>query len=112
MVFPSQVLLVVFIVFFAIIKSVFLEQDIQMLMKPEQKDWSNAKAKQYFTIEPPAFNWSVSLKMNSVINVVGRDKFENGKGEMTIKLFSLIPVVNTRNNEKINQGTAILMQLR
>jgi len=87
------------------IQSVFLEQDIQMLMKPEQKEWSSAKAKQYFTIEPPAFNWSVSLKMNPGLNVVGRDKFERGKGEMTIKLFSLIPVVNAKNNEKINQAT-------
>ena len=46
----------------AIIKSVFLEQDLQLLMKPEQKAWSTTKAKQYFTIEPPAFNWLVSLK--------------------------------------------------
>ncbi|MCF6295482.1 MAG: hypothetical protein L3J25_07310 [Flavobacteriaceae bacterium] len=84
--------------------SVYLEQDLQMLMKPEQKDWNNAKAKQYFTIEPPAFNWSVNLKMNPVLNVVGRDKFENGKGEMIIKLLSFIPVVNEKNNRKINQA--------
>lgn len=87
------------------IKSVFLKQDLQMLMKPEQNVWSNAKAEQYFTTEPPAFNWLVSLKMNPLINVVGRDKFENGKGEMTIKLFSLIPVLNARNNKKVNQAT-------
>lgn len=89
----------------ATIKSVFLEQDLQLVMKPEQKAWSHAKAKQYFTIEPPAFNWLVSLKMNPLIHVVGRDKFENGKGAMTIKLFSLIPFVNTKNNEKVNQAT-------
>ena len=87
------------------INNVYLEQDLQIMMKPEQKDWSNAKAKQYFTIEPPAFNWSVNLKMNHFLDVVGRDKFENGQGEMTIKMFSLIPVVNVRNNEKINQAT-------
>ncbi len=87
------------------IKSVFLEQDAQLLLKPEQKEWNNAKAVQYFTIEPPAFNWSVSLKINPLINVVGRDKFESGKGEMTIKLLSLIPVINARNNEKVNQAT-------
>ena len=89
----------------AIIKSVFLEQDLQLLMKPEQKAWSTAKAKQHFTIEPPAFNWLVSLKMNPLMQVVGRDKFENGKGTMTIKLFSLIPIINARNNKKVNQAT-------
>lgn len=87
------------------IKTVFIEQDLGMLMKPEQKEWYDAKAKQYFTTSPPAFNWSVSLKMFPLMNVAGRDKFENGKGEMTIKLFSLIPVVNVGDNEKINQAT-------
>lgn len=87
------------------IKSVFLEQDLQMLMKPEQKVWSNAKAKQYFTTEPPAFNWSVNLKINPLIHVVGRDKFEHGIGEMTIKLCSLIPVVNVKNHKKVNAAT-------
>ncbi|MEB8330512.1 hypothetical protein OO009_14210 [Flavobacteriaceae bacterium KMM 6897] len=87
------------------IKSVFLEHDAQIVLKPEQKDWNTAKTKQYFTIEPPAFNWSVNLKMNPLINVVGRDKFENGKGEMTMKIFSLIPVVNAKNNKRINQAT-------
>lgn len=85
--------------------NVYLEQDLQMLMKPEQKEWSNAKAKQYFTIEPPAFNWSVNLKMNALVDVVGRDKFENGQGEMMIKMFSLFSVVNAKNDEKINQAT-------
>jgi hypothetical protein len=87
------------------IETVFLEQEAQILMTPEQKEWSYAEAKQHFTIEPPAFNWSVNLKMNSVINVVGRDKFMNGKGEMIIKLFSTIPMVNERHNDKIDQAT-------
>jgi len=85
--------------------AVYLEQDLQMLLKPDQKEWTNAQAKQYFTINPPAFNWSVKLKMNPLINVVGRDKFERGKGEMMIKVFSIIPVVNAKNNEKISQAS-------
>ncbi|QYJ67940.1 DUF6920 family protein [Flavobacterium litorale] len=87
-----------------IIYNIYLEQDLQMLMKPEQKDWNNGKAKQYFTTKSPAFNWSVNLKVNSLLNIVGRDKFENGKGEMIIKLFSLFSMANTKNNEKINQA--------
>ncbi|MGB3343214.1 MAG: DUF6544 family protein [Aequorivita sp.] len=87
------------------VRKVYLEQDLQILMKPAQKNWSNGKAKQYFTVDPPAFNWSVNLKMNSMLDVVGRDKFENGKGEMTIKLFSLFSIANTKNNEKVNQAT-------
>jgi hypothetical protein len=87
------------------ISHVYIEQSAQMLMKPEQTDWYNATAKQYFTVEPPAFNWSVSLQMNPFMYVVGRDKFVDGNGEMIIKLFSLIPVVNAKENEKIDQAT-------
>ncbi|RKS55561.1 hypothetical protein BC962_0526 [Gillisia mitskevichiae] len=87
------------------ISSVFLKQDLQILMKPEQKQWSTAKAKQYFTIDPPAFNWCVNLEMKPWIKLVGRDKFEKGKGEMEIKLLSLFPIVNSRNDEKINQAS-------
>ncbi len=85
--------------------NVYLEQDLQMLMKPEQKEWSNAKAKQYFTTDPPAFIWSVNLKMNTLVDLVGRDKFENGHGEMTIKMFSLFSIVNAKNDKKVNQAT-------
>lgn len=85
--------------------SVHLEQEAQMLMKPDQTGWSEAKAEQYFTIEPPAFNWSLNMKMNVVLNVVGRDKFENGRGEMIVKLFSLFPIANAKNNSKIDQAT-------
>ena len=85
--------------------NVYLEQDLQMLMKPGQQEWNKAKARQYFTIEPPAFNWSVKLKMNPFLAVVGRDKFENGQGEMTIKLLSFFSVVDAKNNDKVNQAT-------
>ena len=87
------------------VHNVYLEQEAEMLLKPEQKNWTLAKARQYFTVEPPAFNWSVDLKMNGFIDVTGRDKFENGKGEMLIKLLSLIPVADARNNKKIDQAT-------
>lgn len=87
------------------IQNVYLEQEAQMLMKPDQTEWSQAKAEQSFTVDPPGFIWSVSMKMNPVIPVMGRDRFVNGKGEMLIKLFSVFPVVNAKNSEKIDQAT-------
>lgn len=86
------------------ISNVYLAQDLQLKMKPEQTSWNNGTAEQYFTIQPPAFNWNINTEMNSIF-VVGRDKFVEGKGEMIIKLLSVIPVANAKSNEKINQGT-------
>jgi len=87
------------------VSNVYLVQELQLKMKPEQTDWNSGVAEQYFTIAPPAFNWNINTQMNSFMRVVGRDKFEDGKGEMIIKLLSLIPVADAKNNEKVNQAT-------
>lgn len=88
-----------------IISNVHLVQELQLKMKPEQDDWSEGVAEQYFTVQPPAFNWNINTEMNSILSVVGRDKFENGQGEMIIKLLSIIPVAKAKNSEKVNQAT-------
>jgi len=88
-----------------LVSNVYLVQELQLKLKPEQTSWSNGTAEQYFTIQPPAFNWNINTEMNSILSVVGRDKFEDGKGEMIIKLLSLIPVANAKNDEKVNQAT-------
>ena len=87
------------------ISNVHLVQELKLKMKPEQSEWNNGTAEQYFSVQPPAFNWNITTQMNSILKVAGRDKFENGNGEMTIKLFSLFPVANAKNHEKVNQAT-------
>lgn len=79
-------------------------QIAEMQMKPEQDNWLKATAIQYTTIDNPAFIWSVDVKMNSFLNFQGRDKFDEGKGEMLIKLNSLFNIVNERG-EKLDEGT-------
>lgn len=79
-------------------------QMAEMQMKPEQENWMTATATQYTTIDSPAFIWVVDVKMNSLLNFQGRDKFEDGKGEMLIKMNSFINVVNERG-EKLDEGT-------
>ncbi len=86
------------------VRQLSLTQELRMKMKPEQTAWTNATADQIFTIDTPAFNWSVEMQMNPFMPVTGRDKFEHGKGEMLIKLFSLFPIVKAKNNDKINQS--------
>lgn len=86
------------------IKKVYLTQDIKMKLKPEQKNWNTGQAEQYFTIYPPGFNWSVDLNMNALLSIQGRDRFENGIGEMLMKIVSIFSVVDVKDNEKINQA--------
>jgi hypothetical protein len=69
-------------------------------------DWMPFDAEQYFTIDPPAFVWKASIHTSKLIDIVGRDKYENGKGNMLIKAASLIPIANSSGKE-IDQGTLI-----
>ncbi|MCD4774378.1 MAG: hypothetical protein K8R41_13450 [Bacteroidales bacterium] len=86
------------------INTVWLSQKIRMKMKPGQKDWNEAIAEQYFSVENPAFIWKVKMNMPPFIKITGRDKFINGKGEMLIKMFSILNIVNEKG-EKMDEGT-------
>lgn len=87
------------------VSTVYLTQELELKLKPEQSSWNTGTAEQYFSIDPPAFNWASNIQMNPIIKVVGRDKFTGGKGEMLIKLLSLIPVANAKNDAKVDQAT-------
>ncbi len=86
------------------INTVWLSQKARMKMKPEQKDWNDAVAEQYISAENPAFIWKVKMNMPPFIKITGRDKFVDGKGEMLIKMFSLLNIVNEKG-EKMDEGS-------
>jgi hypothetical protein len=86
-------------------RTVRLRQRGEMRTSPEQA-WMPARAEQYFTIDPPAFVWSVDVTMFHVIPVVGRDSYLGGRGHMLIKAASLVNVVDA-TGPKIDQGTLL-----
>ena len=84
--------------------TVWLKQKAKMKMKPEQESWNEAIAEQYFSIQEPSFVWKVNMNMSPFIKIAGRDKFVDGKGEMLIKMFSMINIVNAKG-PKMDEGT-------
>lgn len=81
-----------------------VKQKALIKMKPEQQDWRSAEAEQYTTMDPPAFVWTVNMEMSPLIKIRGRDKFVDGKGEMLIKMNSLINIVNEKG-PRMDEGT-------
>jgi hypothetical protein len=77
----------------------------EMKLNPDQKEWSKAQVVQYITTSPPGFLWKVKMNMMPIVTVVGRDMFSDGQAAMTIKIASLFPAVNVKNNKKVNQST-------
>jgi hypothetical protein len=79
-------------------------QRAEMKLKPDQTRWMSATAVQYTSIDRPAFVWKVDVRLNSLLNFQGRDKFDDGKGEMWIRMNSLVNVVKEKG-PKIDEGT-------
>jgi hypothetical protein len=69
------------------------------LRKDLNSKWMPFEAEQYFTIDPPGFVWRASIHTGLSIDIVGRDKYENGKGNMLIKAASLFPIANSIGKE-------------
>ena len=87
-----------------IIQLAYLNQKGKMKTKPDGS-WMSVDAEQYITASPPGFLWIADVK-SSLLHLSGRDKYEEGRGHMLIKLFSLIPVVDAKGKE-IDQGALL-----
>jgi hypothetical protein len=83
-----------------------LKQKGEMRTKPNGK-WMPFTAEQYFNINTPSFIWQAEVQMMPLINMVGRDKFENGEGEMLIKILSLLKIVDEGKTKQMNESTML-----
>lgn len=77
-----------------------------MMQTEKDKPWMPSVAEQYFTTDKPGFIWKTKVEMNPLIFLSGRDKYYQGRGQMLIKLMSLIPVVDYKS-EEMDQGTLL-----
>jgi hypothetical protein len=68
--------------------------------------WMPVRAEQYFTTDPPGFEWIATMHMNPLVWVTGRDRYFDGEGAMDMLAMSLVPVVHARGPE-LNQGVLL-----
>jgi len=82
-----------------------LKQKADMRLEKD-KPWMPVQAEQYFTLDEPGFIWKANIKAAPLIHITGRDKYENGKGNMLIKVLSIFTVADSQGKE-IDQGTLL-----
>ncbi|AKL96534.1 hypothetical protein CACET_c30900 [Clostridium aceticum] len=87
------------------IAAVRLKQKANMRLGVD-KPWMPVEAEQYFTSEEPSFIWKAKIKVAPLIHIAGRDKYQDGKGNMLIKALSLLTVADSEGKE-IDQGTLL-----
>lgn len=84
------------------IKSVMLKQTGLFKTAPD-RPWVPFSAVQTFDIETASFEWKVKMKMAPLMYVFGRDRLQDGRGSVKIKLMGLFPLVNEEGPE-MDQG--------
>ncbi|MFA7227625.1 MAG: DUF6544 family protein [Melioribacteraceae bacterium] len=72
----------------------------------KEKGWIPFEAEEYFTIEEPAFLWYAKMEMAPFFYVTGRDYYFEGKGNMLIKMASIVTIADAKG-EKVDQGSAL-----
>ena len=87
------------------ISSVRSKQKANMRLKADQA-WMPLEAEQYFTVDEPGFIWKAKVKAAPFIHIMGRDKYYEGKGNMLIKVMSLITVADGKGKE-MDQGSLV-----
>ncbi|MDH4298339.1 MAG: hypothetical protein OEV74_18825 [Cyclobacteriaceae bacterium] len=85
--------------------TIHILQQGSMRTKPDGK-WMPFKAEQYFTVDPPAFVWHATIQAAPLTEIAGRDKFENGKGNMLIKPLYVYTIANS-SGSAIDEATMV-----
>lgn len=82
-----------------------LRQQGAMRTSPDGK-WMPFEARQTTRTSQPGFIWTVQVAAAPLIQLVGRDKYLDGKGYMLIKLLSLVPIADAHGPET-DQGALL-----
>lgn len=73
--------------------------------KPNQH-WQSIKGEEYFTVANPGFVWNASIAPVPFLRIVARDRLQSGRGNMLVKINSLLTIANASGPE-IDQGASL-----
>jgi hypothetical protein len=68
-----------------------------------KQPWQEIAGEEYFTVANPGFVWSASIHPAPLLSIVARDLLQSGRGNMLVKLNSLITIADASGPE-MNQG--------
>lgn len=84
------------------VQTVRLKQ-VGKIRKDSTQPWMNFEAKQYYSVNPPAFVWVAYMKFFGLPLIRVRDCYMEGKGNILVKALSLFTVANS-SGDKMDQG--------
>ncbi|CAH1000686.1 hypothetical protein LEM8419_01820 [Neolewinella maritima] len=83
---------------------VHLRQSLSMKLSPGQQRWYPARADQLVTLHPPAFHWTVRVRMLPLVYVHGYDSFVQQRATTQMRLWDILPVARVDPGPKANEA--------
>jgi len=69
--------------------------------------WCRFRARESFTVLPPAFSWDARIRMSPLVSVRVRDSYRNGEGVTLAKMAGIITLANQRGTPEIASASLL-----
>lgn len=86
------------------LKSGQISTEGEFLLDADKDKWVPFAATQWFTANPPAFDWNARMPMMPGVNVYVRDAYAKGEGILHAAMFGLIDLADIRGTIDAAQG--------
>jgi hypothetical protein len=85
-------------------RNAYHEQRGSIRLRPGRGRWSNVEAVQLVDFEEPTLIWNVRMSVLPMLHITGRDRYADGRGEMEVRLASMVPIVDASSSPKLDQA--------
>jgi hypothetical protein len=86
------------------VRSAKLEQTGEFRMGDSERTWRAMEATQQFTVDPPGFVWSATVRALPFVPVTVLDAYDHGSGVLRARLLSTVTVVDVGPDPEMNEG--------
>ena len=86
------------------VRSVRLEQEGEFRLGDSARSWRPLEATQHYTVDPPGFVWSATVRVLPFVPVTVLDAYDHGSGVLRARLLSTVTVADVGPDEEMNEG--------
>ena len=89
------------------VRSVRLEQEGEFRLGDSKRSWRPMAATQHYTVDPPGFVWSATVRALPFVPVTVLDAYDHGSGVLRARLLSTVTVADVGPDEEMNEGELV-----
>lgn len=89
------------------VRSVELEQRGEFRLGDPERAWRPMAATGHYTVDPPGFVWSATVRALPFVPVKVLDAYDHGSGVLRARLLSTVTVADVGPDEEMNEGELV-----